>query len=174
MHFPGFEEGPNWYAVYTRRQKEHVTDVKLLQIGLETFLPQSCRRFRGKTLIRPLFPCYFFVRFDPARWLYTVNHTPGVNRVVSFDDRPIPVDPAIITSIREQLNDQGFLVEERAFKPGDPVRITMGAFEGQTGVITALRPRDRVVVLLNAIFSRASLVVGADVLELIREYTPTR
>jgi len=51
------------------------------------------------------------------------------------------------------------------------VRIHDGIFAGHEGRIECIRPRDRVVILLNAIVSRARLEVDQNVVEIIKEYT---
>ncbi len=160
-----------WFAVYTKKQKEHYADVKLLELGIETFLPLIRVRIRRKLQLRPLFPCYLFARFDAGRWLYTLNHLEGVNKVVSFNDRPIPVDPAIIEGLKKHVSEHGYFVETSTPSPGDKVRIQGGLFEGYEGEIHSIRPKDRVVILLNAIMSTARIEVDGDLVEVIREYT---
>lgn len=170
------ETGPaqeeHWYAVYTKKQKEHYADLKLLQLGIPTFLPLIRAKIRRRYQLRPLFPCYLFAYFDVRRWLYAVNHLEGIHKVVSFNDNPIPVDPAIIESLKEEMGTHGFMAPAKRPKPGDQVRIRGGLFDGYEGRIESLRPKDRVVVLLNAIISRARLEVDGDVLEILREYVP--
>jgi transcriptional antiterminator RfaH len=166
------EPGLCWYAIYTKKQKEHYADLKLLQLEIETFLPLIYCRVRRQNQLRPLFPCYLFARFDARRWLYTINHLEGVNKVVCFNERPIPVDSAIIDSLKERIAGRGYLVEEKSLSPGDPVRIQGGLFEGLEGRIEAIRPRDRVVILLSTILSRARVEIDRDLVEVLREYTP--
>jgi len=165
-------DAPCWYAIYTKRLREHYADVKLLQLGFETFLPLAGTRRRGRYQIRPLFPCYLFARFDAARWLYTVNHLEGVQKVITFNEKPVPVDPLIIQSLRERMAAKGYLEADRALSPGDRVRIHGTLFDGLEGRIEAVRPRDRVIILLQTIFQRARMEIDADVLELIERHTP--
>ena len=169
------EDGSNretaWYAVYTKKQKEHFADIKLLQLDIETFLPLIRTRIRRKLQLRPLFPCYIFARFDLVRWLYTVNHLEGVNKVVSFNNQPIPVDPEIINELRQRVGEQGFWEAAETLAPGDKVRIHDGIFAGYEGHVECIRPRDRVVILLKAIVSRARLEVDQNFVEIIKEYT---
>jgi transcriptional antiterminator RfaH len=162
----------NWYAVYTKKTKEHVADTKLIQLNIETFLPLLRRRIRRKYQLRPLFPCYLFARFDPRRWLYTVNHLEGVNRVVCFDNQPVPVPVEIIERMKLRMGDQGYWVPETEIVPGNRVRVRSGAFSGLEGRIAELKPRDRVVLLLEAIFSGTRVEMDRDLVETIREYTP--
>jgi transcriptional antiterminator RfaH len=161
-----------WFAVYTKRQKEQYVDTKLLQLDLETFLPLIRTRIRRKFQLRPLFPCYVFARFDPERWLYSINHLEGVNRVVAFADRPLAVPDEMIRRLRERIGDQGYFVPEQKLVTGDKIRILNGVFAGYEGHIEELRPRDRVVVMLRTIFSQARLEIDVDLVEAIRHYTP--
>jgi len=164
--------GERWFAVYTKRQKEHYVDSKLIQLDLETFLPLIRTRIRRKYQLRPLFPCYVFARFDPERWLYAINHLAGVNRVVAFADRPLAVPEEMICRLKERVGEQGYFVPERKMAAGDKIRVRDGMFAGYEGHIEELRPRDRVVVLLRTIFSQARLEIDADLVETIRHYTP--
>jgi len=161
----------NWYAVYTKKMKEHLADTKLIQLDIETFLPLLRRRIRRKYQLRPLFPCYLFARFDSRKWLYTVNHLEGVNRVVCFDNRPVPVPAEIVESMKLKMGDQGYWVPETEIGPGDRVRIRSGTFSGMEGRIAELKPRDRVVLLLKAIFSGTKVEMDRDLVEVIQEYT---
>ncbi len=172
MSEPEHPDNLCWYAIYTKRLREHYADVKLLQLSFETFLPLVATRRRGRCHIRPLFPCYLFARFDAARWLYTVNHLEGVQKVITFNDRPVPVDPLIIQTLRERMEAKGYLEADRELAPGDRVRIHGTLFDGLEGQIEAVRPRDRVVILLQTIFRRARMEIDADVLELIERHTP--
>lgn len=172
MTEPSENTGDCWYAIYTKRLREHYADMKLLQLGLETFLPLICTRRRGRYRVRPLFPCYVFARFDAERWLYTVNHLEGVQKVITFNDRPVAVDPVIIQALREQAGPRGYLEEDRGLSPGDRVRIRGTVFDGLEGRIEEVRPRDRVIILLQTIFRRARLEIDGEVLEIIERHTP--
>lgn len=161
-----------WFAVYTKRRQEHAADVRLLEMGLETFLPLVMARVQRRVQVRPLFPCYLFARFDPARWLYAIDHLTGVRQVVSVDGRPLPVDETIIAELRQAGDARGVIELDQRPRPGDEVRIQTGLFAGLVGRVEQMRPRDRVVVLLRAIVSRARVEVDTDMVEVLRAYTP--
>ncbi len=81
-----------------------------------------------------------------------INSTPGVLRIVAFDNRPLPLDTGVIEAIRsgvDRLNEGGGL-PSTSYQPGESVRLTEGPFKGLHAVfVEHLRPSERVVVLLN-------------------------
>jgi len=161
-------DDPLWYAIYTKRQKEHHAENKLLLLDIETFLPLILARVRRKRQLRPLFPCYLFARFQASRWLHVVNYLEGVHKVVSFNDVPLPVDQAIIDLLRNRAGERGYLVQEQQFAPGDQVRVKGSVFDGLEGRLEAIRPRDRVVVLLRTLYRTARVELDAASIEVIR------
>jgi Transcription termination factor nusG len=53
---------PSWYVVYCRPFKEWQTAAALeAHLGLQIYIPQVKRRFRGKIQWTPFFPRYLFV-----------------------------------------------------------------------------------------------------------------
>ncbi|HQO27286.1 MAG TPA: hypothetical protein PLK89_16355, partial [Acidobacteriota bacterium] len=74
--------------------------------------------------------------------------------------------------LRDRMAAKGYLEADRALAPGDRVRIHGTLFDGLEGRIEAVRPRDRVIILLQTIFQRARMEIDADVLELIERHTP--
>ena len=168
----GLIKGPRWYAVYTKKQREHFADLKLMELGIKTFLPLILTKVRRKWQLRPLFSCYIFAYFDASKWLYTINHLPGVNKVVSFNNIPIAVDPMIIEELKSRIGEKGYLISQKEYHKGDYVRIKGGLFDGYEGTIAEIRPRDRIVILLNAIVSRARLEITGDFIEVLQEYIP--
>ena len=57
-----------WHAIYTKTKKEDSVAFRLQNIGVEVLNPRlKSRKFKNNRLIEviePLFPCYFFARFD--------------------------------------------------------------------------------------------------------------
>lgn len=143
-----------WYAVYCEMLKERFAAVNLHhQLGLTVYLPMVKQQVRGQPQPTSLFPRYLFVQADfqtvaPS----SINATPGVTRLVAFDQTPLPVPATVITSLHrqiEQLNRQGGL-PPHPFQPGDAVRIDAGPLQGLAGVfIGPMHPSERVRILLN-------------------------
>ena len=118
---------------------------------------------------RSKFLCYLFIRVDFERVsLSRVQWTPGLRRVVSFDDRPVPLPDAAIDLIRrklEGLNAAGGL-PVHAFQPGDTVRITDGPLQGMLAIFEGpSTPAERVRVLLTFLGRASRAHVSATDLE---------
>ncbi len=143
-----------WYVVYTKPQKElQVAGLLEDRQKLTVYLPEVYQKYRGKVQLRPLFPRYLFVKIDlNQNEAGVVNFTPGVVRLVSVDDKPLPLREAVVEAIREEvdrLNEQGGLPSEH-FAEGEKVRLRSGPLAGMEAVfIKHLPARDRVVILLN-------------------------
>ena len=144
-----------WYVAFTKPGGERLAETNLLRQGFEAYLPRIAVRRKGrqKTLATvPFFPCYVFVRLDlkNAPWR-AVNSTYGINRLVSFGDRPAPIADAVIDEIRGREQEDGLvsLSDLQTFAPGETVSIADGAFEDRTGLFQCRTDKDRVRVLLN-------------------------
>ena len=85
------EATPQWYAVCTRSNHEKCAAAQLDARTIEHFLPlyETVRKWkdRRKRVELPLFPGYIFVRI-PLEERLRVLVTPGVVRLVGFDNRP--------------------------------------------------------------------------------------
>jgi transcriptional antiterminator RfaH len=127
-----------WYVLYSKPQKEEYARFHLTSKGLDVFFPQLLfpqSAKRRKRLV-PLFPNYLFVRlklfseeFSYAKW------SPGVSRLVSFNDVPASVDDSIVDFLMRQLNKDGVIEARLGLKSGQEVRITGGPFDGLVGII---------------------------------------
>jgi len=143
-----------WYVVHTKPQQELLA-VSMLedQRNLLVYLPEVLQKYRGKVQMRPFFPSYLFVEADFDTIEYTaINSTPGVIRLVAFDNHPLPLKPDIIQGIRQEvkrLNAKGGMPSE-SYREGESVRLKEGPLAGLHAVfVNHLEPQDRVLVLLN-------------------------
>jgi transcriptional antiterminator RfaH len=143
----------HWYAVHTKPNAEYQTATALQRRGVETYIPElespNHRNGRDK---KPFFPCYLFARVDfEVTCLSQLQWTPGLRRVVAFDDRPIPLEDETIHLIRRKLNgvcDDGQLAHD--FHPGEAVRISDGPMQGMMAIFEGpSSPAERVRVLLT-------------------------
>jgi len=143
-----------WYVVFTKPQKElQVASLLEEQQQLDVFLPEVYQKYRGKIELRPLFPRYLFVQLDLDEMeAGAVNYTPGVIKLVSSEEKPLPLSNDIIEAIREEvdrLNEQGGLPSER-YSEGERVRLRSEPLAGLEAVFVKHLPaRDRAIVLLN-------------------------
>jgi len=143
-----------WYALHTKPNAEYQVATALQRRGLQIYLPEIedpkiSQAHKGK----PFFPCYLFLKVDfEIVGLSHVQWTPGLHRVLTFGDQPVPVSNKIIDLIRHKLGE--FKANggwpAHAFKPGDTVRITAGPFQDMLAIFEEpTTPSKRVQVLLT-------------------------
>lgn len=139
--------------------------------GIKTFLPLQERSVRHarqiKTVLRPVFPQYFFVRFDPGRTAWrSINGTIGVNSLIMRAQAPEPVCRGVVETLIASADDQNRLQFVQPIKPGDAVRLVRGPFAEQLGVIDRLDRHGRVRVLLSLLGGAAPVTVDRSSLRL--------
>ena len=80
----------HWHALFTKPRCEFRVAQTLTGRGLDVFVPTI--EYHGKTgnlLEKPFFPRYIFARFDwEKEGAASVQWTPGLTRLVTFDGRP--------------------------------------------------------------------------------------
>jgi transcription antitermination factor NusG len=158
---------PHWFAVCTRSNHERSAATQLEQRSVENFLPlyESVRKWkdRRKRLELPLFPGYIFVRISLQERL-RVLVTPGVVRLVGFDNRPAALPDGEIEALRSVLV-HGIHSEPHPYLSiGRRVRIIRGALTGMEGVLIRKKGRVRLVLSIDLIRQSAMIEVdSADV-----------
>ena len=165
-----------WYVIHTHSRQEERAASNLRVQKVEVFSPKFLKRqyneFTGNPsyLSRPLFPGYIFGRLNIEALLHKVRYTRGVHSLVSFNNRPMPVDDELITLMQARLTEDGFIKMDEDLKPGDKVVIREGMFKIFTGVFEAARlDTDRVTILLNTINYSFRALVNKDLVKKIGE-----
>ena len=167
-------EKPNWFAVCTNSKQEDRACSNLHAWGVECFNPniKECRRnqFTGAAthLPKPLFPRYIFAKFSINRSLHKISFTRGVHRVVTFDDKPAPIDDEVIELLQARVDNDGFLKVGEALKAGDKVRVKDGPWRALVGVVEReLKSDERIMILLDSLKFRSRLTIDRDWVEKI-------
>lgn len=157
-------DGPVWCVVHTQPHREVRASVHIGERGFDVFLPlrqktiRHARQFRS--VLRPLFPRYLFVRFDTARDPWTrIRSTPGVAQILMDGDMPRAVPGGVIERLLQLADQRGVVDFEKTIRPGESVRITAGPFAGLVGTLASLDDAGRVSVLLN-ILGTQTLATG--------------
>jgi transcription antitermination factor NusG len=148
-----FYEANNWYALYTCANREKQVASQLAGRGVEHYLPlyKSVRQWsdRRMRLDLPLFPGYVFVR-TPLRQRVRVMTVTGVVSLVSCAGQPTPIEPEVITNLREAMTRVD--AEPFPYLPvGQPVRICSGPLKGWSGVLLRHKGANRVVISIGLI-----------------------
>jgi transcriptional antiterminator RfaH len=147
------KEAVKWYAIYTRPRAEKQVYQRLLEVGIETFLPlQKTFRVwsdRKKMVEKPLLSSYVFVRTTRSGFpaVYKVN---GVVKFVTFEGLPAAIPQNQIDNLRLLINsDVEIEVTGEKFEKGDTVEVTSGSLIGLTGELISVNGAKRVIVRLD-------------------------
>ena len=141
-----------------KTKKEDVVYKQLCTREIEAFYPKvrtksaNSHKFRFK----PYFPGYLFICFDVNQHQHSeLKWLPGSIDIVSFGGEPASVPSALIHAIRrkvDEINDSGSSTIEEQYKPGDPVIIRKGPFDGFKAIFdTQLSGTERARVLLQCL-----------------------
>jgi transcriptional antiterminator RfaH len=159
----------SWYCIYTKSNYEDPLCQRLSEFtDIELFNPKLKRKkyVRGKLtmVVEALFPCYVFARFDLLHYYHMIKYTRGVRRIIGNSlGYPKAVDDAIVHMIKLKAPDGYISFEQPKFSKGDKLIIKGGPFEGFIGLfMEELKPRDRILILLNTLKYEASIEVCRD------------
>lgn len=142
-----------WYVVHTQARAERLAENHLKQQGYRVFCPVIRRETRHsrkvKTVLAPLFPRYIFTSFNPDRdrWR-SINGTVGVLRLITANDRPLPLPKGLIETLREMPDGSGDQPCQ-TFHTGQNVQLLGREFTDLVGEIRSLDEKGRVQVLLE-------------------------
>lgn len=159
-------DGLSWYVVHTHPRQEERAGGNLALGGIEVLNPKlSVNKSNPYTdkltrVTKPMFSTYIFARFAYEEQYHKVRFTRGVHSVVSFGDKPTPVEDEIVDLIRSRVGPDGFVNMQEELKTGDQVIIKEGKFRHFSGVFERkLEDTDRVRILLNTVSFQAHVVV---------------
>jgi transcriptional antiterminator RfaH len=139
--------------------------------GFEVYCPrlreQRCSRSGRKiTVTPPLFPGYLFLWVVRGWW--DARWSPGVVRLIMDGLVPAHVPDGVISEIRGRERN-GFveLPKPRGLRPGMRVRVVSGPLSEQIGLLAALRPHERVLVLLQLLGGQQRVELARNAIEAI-------
>lgn len=163
---------PRWYAIHTKPKEEERADNNLRAWSIETLCPKIKERhynqYTGKptSLIKPLFPRYLFALFDASKLLHKVHYTRGVRSIVSFGGSPISIDNEVISIVKSQIHEDGFVRIGKELKIGDRVVVKTGPFKSLEGIFEReMQETDRVMILLTTISFQGRMVIERGLIE---------
>jgi len=149
-------EPENWYALHTRPRHEKNVVHRLMERGVETFLPivNEMHRWsdRKKIVQMPLFGCYVFARFMPNRAeRLRVLRVGGVLGLVGSGGEGTPIPESQIDSVRTLLAGAHQFSSHPFLKIGQRVRIRSGALDGMEGILVSRNGSHTLVISVEAI-----------------------
>jgi transcriptional antiterminator RfaH len=142
-----------WYALYTRPRAEKLVFARLVEAGIETFLPlQKTYKMwsdRKKLVEKPLLSSYIFVKTSKKSFP-KVYKTNGVVKFVSFEGQPVSIPQNQIDNLRLLIDsDAEIEVTSDKFAQGDNVEVINGSLIGLTGELIRIGSKNRVVVRID-------------------------
>jgi len=158
-----------WYALHTRPRHEKLVVQRLLERGVETFLPivTETHRWsdRKKSVQLPLFSCYVFARFIPNRSeRLHVLRVGGVLGLVGSQGEGTPIPDEQIDAVRTLVEGSVPWSSHPFLKIGQRVRIRSGALNGMEGILVSRTGSDTLVISVDAL--QRSLAVRVEGYEL--------
>jgi transcriptional antiterminator RfaH len=144
-----------WYALYTRPRAEKLVYKRLVELGLETFLPlqKTIRQWsdRKKVVEKPLISSYIFVK-TRSKFFPTVYKADGVVKFVSFEGQPVSITQREIDILKLLINsDAEIEVTSENFEKGQLVEVTTGSLNGLTGELISDGGRKRMLVRIEVL-----------------------
>ncbi|QKG81008.1 UpxY family transcription antiterminator [Tenuifilum thalassicum] len=148
-------DSAKWYAVYTKPRNEKKVYTRLVEKGIETFLPLQKRlkhwSDRKKWVEEPLFRSYIFVRVEPKQY-YDVLNTMGVVRYVTFEGKAVAIPDKQIEQIKQLLvQDIEIEAVEGYIEPGTKVVVRFGSLQGVEGEMVEHSGKKKVVIRIEHI-----------------------
>lgn len=142
-----------WYAVYTRPRAEKLVHNRLVEAGVETYLPlqKTFRKWsdRKKLVEKPLLSSYIFVKTNSKNFP-VVFKTNGVVKFVSFEGQPVSIPQKQIDILRLLIDSNAEIeISSERFEKGDSVEVVSGALLGLTGELIKIGTHNRFVVRID-------------------------
>lgn len=142
--------GKLWYAVYTNSRAEKRVHERLLEQGVESFLPlqKTLRQWsdRKKLVERPLISSYVFVKIIQREY-FTVRKTEGVVKFIMIQGKPVPIPEEQIDNLRILCgSDAEVEVSTDVYEKGDMVEVTVGSLTGLRGELIRVGRKHKVVI----------------------------
>ena len=160
-----------WYALYTRPRAEKLVYQRLVEAGIETFLPlqKTYRKWsdRKKLVEKPLLSSYIFVK-TKSKHFPIVYRTPGVVKFISFEGQPVSIPQKQIDNLRLLINsDAEIEVSSEKLATGDNVEVITGSLVGLTGELIKIGGKKRVVVRIDRLDQNLILIIPVGFLKKI-------
>lgn len=154
---------PKWYAVYTNPRAEKLVLGRLIEAGIDTFLPlqKTFRTWsdRKKLIEKPLLSSYIFVKVVPVDFP-KVYKTTGVVKFVTFEGQPVSIPQNQIDNLRLLINSNAEIeVTSEKFEKGDNVEVINGSMVGLTGELIKTGGKKRVIIRIDKLDQNIILTI---------------
>ncbi len=161
-----------WYAVYTRPRAEKQVYERLLDQGIEAFLPlqKKMKQWsdRKKMVEVPLFTSYVFVHIGRA-FYDDVLRTNGVVKYITFEGKAATIPNDQIDNLRIIVDsDADVETTWERRKKGEKVRVNGGPLHGLEGILISDGSKKKVLVQVDRLDQNLVIEVPLAFIEAIR------
>lgn len=149
------EHTPRWFAIYTRYKREKQIRKRLIEKGIQTYLPlQQCvRHYKRKVKVvdLPLINCYLFVKITRQQYIQVLE-TADVLHFVRPTKELIAIPEEEINILKRVVGEKLSLeVDRSTFQSGDVVEIISGNLTGIKGILLENSSKHNFLIELNRI-----------------------
>ncbi len=157
---------PHWLAAYTKPKNEKKVYQRLLEAGIETYLPlqKKMRQWsdRKKLIEEPLLRSYIFIKITEKEY-YKVLGIPGLVRYVTFEGKAAPIPDKQIDTLKLLLGQQVDIeVIDQVIEPGERVEICIGSMTGFEGYLVKHSGKRKVIIQLDHISHSLLVTISKD------------
>lgn len=144
-----------WLAAYTKPRNEKKVYTRLIEAGVETFLPLQKRlkqwSDRKKWVEEPLFNSYIFIKITQRQY-YDVLKTAGIVRYVTFGGKAAVIPEKQIEQVKQLLvQDIEIETVTETFCAGTKVEVRFGGLKGIVGEIVEHSGKKKVLLKIDHI-----------------------
>ena len=143
-----------WFLLQFKPNSQRLAERNLQRQGFETFVPlqgmTKSKSSRSVNNLRPLFPGYMFVSFDPLSEPWRkINCTIGVSKLVSFDGQPKSLPLELITGLMLRCGFGNNPLPPVVPNKGDDVELVAGPFANYVAKVESIDVDQRMWVLMD-------------------------
>ena len=160
-----------WYVMYTTSRAEKKVAERLMETGVEVFLPmvEVLRQWsdRKKKVQKALFNGYVFVKTDRNN-LWNCLQTPGAVKFVNFSGVPATIRDEDVEMI-QRLVATGVSIETDGseISPGEKVKVIGGSLEDMVGECIEKGNKDYFLIRIPGIYQNMLVSIPRKFLQII-------
>ena len=158
-----------WCCAQVEPRRERLASHCLGLAGYKIYQPllREQRRSHGRKIIASpaLFPGYLFVWVVRGWW--DARWAPGVIRLIMDGLLPARVPDAVIPEIKSRERNGFVVLPQPRGLIGRRVRVLQGPLQEQIGLLAALRPHERVLVLLQLLGGERPVELARSTIEVV-------
>ena len=160
-----------WYVMYTTSRAEKKVAERLMEAGVQVFLPmvEVLRQWsdRKKKVQKALFNGYVFVKTDRNN-LWNCLQTPGAVKFVNFSGVPATIRDEDVETI-QRLVATGVSIETDGseISPGEKVKVIGGSLEDMVGECIEKGNKDYFLIRIPGIYQNMLVSIPRKYLQVI-------